>query len=79
VALDGLHRVVRAGRIKAARAAEKRSQNQLVRPQKNKQQTRADRIAVRHGGRVYFSALVSKSISSRSMAANGAVATELRG
>ena len=78
VTLNGLHRVIRAGRIKAAGSAKKRPKQELIGAKEKQQQAGAQ--AVMFGGEgVAPSALVSSSTSSRSIAGNGAVATELRG
>ena len=71
MAFDGLHRVIRAGRIKAAGSAEKGTEDELIRAHGKEQQARAQAVA--------RSADVSRSSNSRSIAAKGAVATELRG
>ena len=78
VTLNGLHRVIRAGRIIAAGSAEEWSEQKLV-GAKEKQQQAGAQAVVFGGAGVAPSALVSSSTSSRSIAANGAVATELRG
>lgn len=80
VACDGFHRIIRAGRIEAAGATEEWAKDKLVGAHQEKQQICAEAAGARGGdARVYFSALASRSSSSRSSAANGAVATELRG
>jgi len=80
VTFNRLHGVVRAGGIEAARAAKKWTEDKLVRAHQEQQQFCAEIAGPRNGNaRVYFSALASNSVSSRSIATNGAVATELRG
>ena len=78
VALNGLHRVIRAGRIKTAGSAKEGAEQELIRAQEKQQQACAQAV-VFGGVGVAPSALFSSSTSSRSIAANGAVATELRG
>ena len=81
VTFNGFDGVMRAGRIKATGAAEKRTEDELIRARRKQQQLRADVAGSCSGGSAsnYFSAFASRSSSSRSRAANGAVATELRG
>jgi len=81
VTFKRLHGVVRARRVEAARAAKKWTEEELVRAHQKQQQFCAEIAGPRNGrsAPVYFSALLSNSISSRSIATNGAVATELRG
>ena len=81
VTFNRLHGVVRAGGVEAARAAKKWTEEELVRAHQKQQQFCAEIAGPREGrsAPVYFSALASNSISSRSIATNGAVATELRG
>ncbi len=78
VAFNGCDRVVRTGRIEAAGSAEERSEQELIRAQGEKEQTRGQVEASRGGGTA-ANALLSSSTSSRSIWGNGAVATELRG
>ena len=78
VTLNGLHRVIRAGRIEAAGSAKKRAEQELIGAKEKQQKTGAQAV-VFGGVGAAPSALVSSSTSSRSIAANGAVATELRG
>lgn len=78
VALDGFHRVIRAGGIKAAGSAEKGTEDELIGTNQEKQEARAQACAFEEGG-FATSAAASSASSSRSMAVKGAVATELRG